>query len=160
MTDMPLQSNSFRPVSENVERFLREILDRIPISRIAGMHVFPSIRQGVHESGVAVAAVWPDAKDGSSILSDSNVRPVVFTAHYRLTIKGADRGRWEFDCIEEADAPLMTVETVVRGVQKRSGDTDDPVFHDSVSLKHVLNIVDESLVEHEAEVPDDSPVID
>lgn len=53
-------------------------------------------------------------------------RHTVFTARYRLTIKGADRGKWEFDVVADADAPLTTVDTVVRGVQRRAGDEEEP----------------------------------
>jgi len=54
------------------------------------------------------------------------VRHTVFTARYRVAIKGPDRGKWDADVVEEADAPLVTVEAVVRGVQRRAGDTADP----------------------------------
>ena len=50
----------------------------------------------------------------------------MFTARYRLTIKGPDRGKWDADVVEEADAPMVTVEAVVRGVQRRAGDEGDP----------------------------------
>lgn len=49
-------------------------------------------------------------------------RFTVFTARYRLQLKGPDRGKWEADVVEEADAPLLTVDAVVRGVQRRIGD--------------------------------------
>ena len=41
-------------------------------------------------------------------------------------LKGPDRGKWEHAVVAEADAPLVTVEMVVRGVQRRSGDADEP----------------------------------
>jgi hypothetical protein len=66
----------------------------------------------------------------------------VYTARYRLVVKGPDRGRWEFECVAEADAPLITVETVVRGVQRRSGDLDDPLRYDAASISHVLRLED------------------
>ena len=50
------------------------------------------------------------------------VRFTVYTARYRLQLKGPDRGKWEADVVEEADAPLLTVDAVVRGVQRRIGD--------------------------------------
>ena len=53
-------------------------------------------------------------------------RHVVYTARYRHTLKGPDRGKWETNVVAEADAPLVTVDAVVRGVQRRSGDVDDP----------------------------------
>jgi hypothetical protein len=49
-------------------------------------------------------------------------RHTVYTARYRLTVKGIDRGRWQVDVRAEADAPLVTVDAVVRGVQQRAGD--------------------------------------
>ena len=49
-------------------------------------------------------------------------RHVVFTAGYRLTRKGPDRGKWFFELAATADAPLATVDMVVRGVMHRSKD--------------------------------------
>jgi len=53
-------------------------------------------------------------------------RFTVYTARYRLVLKGPDRGKWDASVIAEADAPLITVDAVVRGVQRRSGDVDAP----------------------------------
>ena len=50
------------------------------------------------------------------------VRYIVYTARYRLQLKGPDRGRWTVELVAEADAPLLTVDAVVRGVQRRSGE--------------------------------------
>ena len=52
-------------------------------------------------------------------------RYIVYTARYRHTLKGPDRGKWELTVKEEADAPLLTVDAVVRGVSRRSGDADE-----------------------------------
>lgn len=65
-------------------------------------------------------------------------RHTIFTAHYRLTIKGPDRGKWSFDCVEEADAPLITVAAVVRGVQRRAGDAADPDRLDADAVARAL----------------------
>ena len=67
--------------------------------------------------------------DAPVITADAPPRPerhTVFTARYRLTRKGAERGKWEFEVVADADAPLGTVDTVVRGVQRRSGDDEEP----------------------------------
>jgi hypothetical protein len=53
-------------------------------------------------------------------------RYTVYSAKYKLVLKGPDRGKWECSVVAEADAPLVTVETVVRGVQRRSGDAEAP----------------------------------
>jgi hypothetical protein len=50
----------------------------------------------------------------------------VYSARYRHTLKGADRGKWEVEVTAEADAPLMTVDEVVRGVMKRAGEQFEP----------------------------------
>ena len=188
---------------ETRARFLAAIAAQLPADRIAEVHLFPAIRQGGMESGVAVVAVEPmqepavgaetpvavapesqpavrdaaepDAQPTENELAASADEPVtavvgdvealdtnerepldsddaespyadeaealeadapsappprrytVFSARYRHTLKGPDRGKWETNVVEEADAPLLTVDAVVRGVQRRSGDVDEIV---------------------------------
>lgn len=151
---------------ETRAKFAAAIADKVGADRIEEVHLFPTIRQGGTESGVAVVAVRiedrypmadvsmetsaetePVVADGettpphgdpllegrepsvdvtSAAEDRPSVRLTVYTAKYRLTVKGPERGKWEFAIQAEADAPLLTVETVVRGVQRRSGDIDDP----------------------------------
>ena len=99
-------------------RFLREITERVPVARITELYLFPPMRQGGLESGVAVIAIAAD--------DEGSTRQTVYTATYRLTLKGPDRGKWEATMQAEADAPLLTVSAVVRGVQRRSGDEMEP----------------------------------
>jgi hypothetical protein len=54
-------------------------------------------------------------------------RYTVYSAFYRHTLKGLERGKWEVSVTEEADAPLLTIDAVVRGVERRSGDADDTI---------------------------------
>ena len=162
-------------------RFLKAIAAQLDVERIAEVHLFPSIRQGGMESGVAVLALDParelvaagetpvaespvvemaveesspsvaegesspyaeddDSSDDAPFIdeegeSDESVaepRPAprrftVYTARYRHTLKGPDRGKWEVSVTEEADAPLLTIDAVVRGVQRRSGDVEEIV---------------------------------
>ena len=95
-------------------RFLREIAARVPASRVTELYMFPPMRQGGVETGVAVVALAGD--------DESSTRQTIYTATYRLALKGLDRGKWEATMHAEADAPLLTVGAVVRGVQRRSGD--------------------------------------
>jgi hypothetical protein len=101
---------------ETRQRFLRAIGAQVPAASIVEIHFFQPIRQGGVESGVAV------------VVESAGIDPrhVVHTAWYRLVLKGPDRGKWETNVVAEADAPLVTVDAVVRGVQRRSGDVDDP----------------------------------
>jgi hypothetical protein len=65
-------------------------------------------------------------------------RHTVFSARYRLTLKGPDRGKWEVDVVEEADAPLVTVDAVVRGVQRRAGEGADAERFTAEQLRALL----------------------
>jgi hypothetical protein len=100
------------------ERFIAAIAEKIPADCIIEAHLFQPLKQGGTESGVAVVAVTEN---------DVADRLAVYTARYRLTQKGPDRGKWEFALNVEADAPLVTVDKVVQGVQRRSGDSEDPL---------------------------------
>jgi hypothetical protein len=221
-------------MDETRARFLAAIARQIPVERVAEVHLFPAIRQGGMESGVAVLALdlatapvlvtdapaadvsdaptdssreerevveLTDAADGgdgpyrAESVDDDDAREAldaqdgdahseeaqeldeplrgegsqsaegaegsegseeptdvgepddshdfdepeepapraaprrftVYTARYRHTLKGPERGKWEVSVTEEADAPLLTVDAVVRGVQRRSGDVDEIV---------------------------------
>jgi hypothetical protein len=131
-------------MNEVRERFLKAILERLPVERIAEIHFFPSIRQGPIETGAAVIGAYPEpahtavvavveetTDDQGDVVEEAaevvvaverDPRYVVHTASYRWTRKGPDRGKWEVDVIAQADAPLPMVDIVVRGVNERSGD--------------------------------------
>jgi hypothetical protein len=71
-----------------------------------------------------------DADGDSDVEAAVDTRPTrytVYTARFRHTLKGPDRGKWELTVTEEADAPLLTVDAVVRGVSRRSGETDETI---------------------------------
>ena len=90
------------------ERFLLAVAATLPAKRFIELHFFAPIRQGGVESGVAVIAAHPERVE----------EPIV-----------ADVPPNESDddvMLSAADAPLVTVETVVRGVQRRSGDEEGP----------------------------------
>lgn len=136
------------------ERFLMEIAAVVDPVRIAEGHFFPPLRQGQIETGVAVLAVRPvgalpdEAPAEAETPSEATVadappdelpaaapeavpttisaRHVVYSARYRWTRKGPDRGKWECEVVAEADAPLLTVEAVVNGVKQRLAEPEDP----------------------------------
>jgi hypothetical protein len=127
-------------ITETRERFLVAIAEQIASERIAEIHFFKPIKQGGVESGVAVVALTMP-HDGQAAEAEepaSGPRHTVLTAHYRLTLKGLDRGKWQVTVVEEADAPLLTVETVVRGVQRRAGDLDDPERMEGDAVREAL----------------------
>ena len=127
------------------ERFLMAIAAALAPDRFIELHFFSPIRQGGMESGVAVVAAHPEVvpapvladaqpvddeiepnEDKASVEDATPRRYTVYSAKYKLALKGPDRGKWECSVVAEADAPLVTVETVVRGVLRRSGDADEP----------------------------------
>jgi hypothetical protein len=125
--------------ADNRERFLREIGTLVPAERVTTIHLFPAIRQGGVETGAAVVAVAPLLErevSPNAGLDDDGPPPApvdtrgekhtVYTATYRLVLKGPDRGKWESSVNAEAEAPLLMVDTVVQGVQRRLGDDGEP----------------------------------
>lgn len=164
-------------MTEAQERFLRAIADRVPPASIAELHLFPAIKQGGFETGIAVIAAEPAAAralpDADSPYADDVVeqgdlgivgdatpdeeddadadapgafatgepphRLIVLSARYRLTLKGVDRGKWDVEVVAQADAPLVTVDAVVRGVQRRAGDAGDPERLTGVALRALLD---------------------
>ena len=145
---------------ETRERFLRAITQQVPAERIAEIHFFAPIKQGGVESGVAVVAAWPEPgvtvdqaqPDDAAAMIDVNEdveepievdlspkgKPVVYTARYRLVLKGPDRGKWEASVTAEADAPLVSVDAVVRGVQRRAGDVEEATRMEGEEVRESL----------------------
>jgi hypothetical protein len=214
-------------MTETQQRFLRAIAERVPSAHVVEVHLFPPMRQGGMETGVAVVAedprrpapnVMEPVQNGAELASDVvqadgalevepvdetladaslseadvveeaaaeswvgelvealaevsedatpgddedatladdsdspyreetavEVEPVdqadgagevaatlaprytIHTARYRLTLKGVDRGKWDFDVVAEADASLEALDKVVRGVLRRSGEGAEP----------------------------------
>ena len=75
------------------------------------------------DDAVAEAIVAENGTDNGHAATPAVSRFIIHTARYRLTLKGVDRGKWEVDVVAEADAPLAAVDAVVRGVQRRSGES-------------------------------------
>ena len=92
----------------------------------------------------APADATPVLADATAIEEGARVaRPVrhtVYTARYRYIIKGPERGKWESSIKAEADAPLVTVETVVRGVQRRAGEESEIVRYSAAQIARALRV--------------------
>jgi hypothetical protein len=155
-------------MDETTERFLRDIAQRIGLHSVDEVRLFPPMRQSGVETCVAVVAATPlgpehlehtTANEPPEALVESAGeeympieeenreivvhRHTVFTARYRHTLKGMDRGKWEVDVQAEADAPLVTIDAVVAGVMKRSGEQFEP---EKISAASFRSIVAESPV--------------
>ena len=53
-------------------------------------------------------------------------RLAILCARYRLVFKGPDRGKWDIEVVHQADAPLDTLDRVISGVVRRSGEASEP----------------------------------
>ncbi|MGI8619371.1 MAG: hypothetical protein ACR2L6_09840 [Gemmatimonadaceae bacterium] len=120
-------------MNDITERFIREIAATIPPDTVSEVRLFPAIRQGLVETGVAVVAAHPDAN--AEITPD---RHTVYTARYRLAVKGSERGKWEFEMRADADAPLPTVDAVVDGVMRRAGESFEPERISASAFRSIL----------------------
>lgn len=132
-------------MTETQQRFLKAIADRVPTGRVAELRLYPTVRVGPIESGVAIVAM---ADSGSGVLDGATevappaadpARFSILTAHFRLTVKGPDRGKWEFAMVHDADAPIATVESVVRGVARRAGEDGEPELLSGDDFQHAIS---------------------
>jgi len=113
-------------MTETELRFLRAVSERVAPDRVAEVYVFPTLRQGPVNSGVAVVAEGKTGAERSDGIASLEGRFTVYRATYRHTVKGPDRGAWTVEVTAEADAPLEAVFAVVRGVQRRSAVAAEP----------------------------------
>ncbi|MBK8250987.1 MAG: hypothetical protein IPK85_26860 [Gemmatimonadetes bacterium] len=70
---------------------------------------------------------------------DPQERLAILCARYRLVLKGPDRGKWELEVVHQADAPLATLDRVIAGVVRRSGETAEPERLSGESLRTRLD---------------------
>jgi hypothetical protein len=149
-------------MTETQRRFLREIAARVGESRVHEVRLFPAIRQGGIESGVAIVAARPrepeplaaeNAENGGDVeavipimresdapfASNTASRYEILSARYKLVLKGTERGQWDTEVRHEADAPLDTIERVVRGVALRAGEEGEPECLADVGFRAALS---------------------
>lgn len=100
-----------------------------------------SATESATESDLASDLESPDESPLEIIAPAPSVhRHTVYTARYRLVLKGPDRGKWEADVVDEADAPLITVEMVVRGVQRRAGEDSEILRYSGRQIARALRM--------------------
>jgi hypothetical protein len=93
------------------------------------------------DTAVEADVLVVDDRDAAVAPPVPRVRHTVYTARYRLVQKGPERGKWEANVVAEADAPLVTVDLVVRGVQRRAGEESEIVRYSAPQLARALRIV-------------------
>jgi hypothetical protein len=141
-------------MTETQQRFLKAIAERVTGDNVTEIRLYPTVRVGPVESGVAIVATkepMPMAVADEQVSAEEDVtvdemriasarsdRLSILTAHFRHTVKGPDRGKWEFTMVHDADAPIETVESVVRGVARRSGEDGEPELLSATDFQKAL----------------------
>jgi hypothetical protein len=141
-------------MTETQQRFLKAIAERVTGDNVTEIRLYPTVRVGPVESGVAIVATkepMPVAVADEQVSAEGDLtvdeirivsarpdRLSILTAHFRHTVKGPDRGKWEFTMVHDADAPIETVESVVRGVARRSGEDGEPELLSATDFQKAL----------------------
>jgi len=110
-------------------------------------------RESETPEGSPVAVIENSSVDGSAVADSEyadpaaakfpegakiSARHVVYSARYRWTRKGPERGKWESEVVAEADAPLLTVESVVQGVQRRASEPLEVAKFDGDTIREMI----------------------
>ncbi len=87
----------------------------LPVDELDGLWVFRPIRSGAVEWGTAILS----RVDGD--------RRRIYTARYAHTIKGKERGRFQWDLQEVGSGPLDALEALLAQVPVRAESEEPPV---------------------------------
>lgn len=110
----------------------------------------PALERAVERETALVDTDSEDADDdialgdlfalpGRPVPQAGHDRLAILCARYKLIVKGPDRGRWELEIVHQADAPLDTLDSVIKGVVRRSGDDAVPERFSRQSLRDLLD---------------------
>ena len=104
-------------MTETQERFLRTVLTRVPLDTVVEMHLFPPLRRGTLETGVAVIATeLPGAHLSMIELEIAPIVAVEDTALTNVALDGIDSDdRPAHDPLADAAAVAATVATLEEG---------------------------------------------
>jgi hypothetical protein len=126
------------------EEPLGDPADRVPVETLVDE---ASDDEDISRAGAPIADPTDDEQGEGEAVERvplaPTIRPVrhtVYTARYRYVIKGPERGKWESSLKAEADAPLVTVETVVRGVQRRAGEESEIIRYTAAQVAKILRV--------------------
>ena len=99
-------------MTETQERFLRTVLTRVPLASVVELHLFPPIRRGTMETGVAVIATELPADVVVLVAPDDHDSP---SAHHDAPEEGdaAMESTAAADAADTADADGIVSESVI-----------------------------------------------
>ena len=100
------------------ERLAQQIAAELPAAQLERIWIFRVLRQG-------------DSDWGTAVLSRTvGERCLVYTARFRLAVKGKSRGAFQAEITEVGSGPIETVEEVLALVPTRGDENDLPVAID------------------------------
>jgi len=97
------------------EKLAAALRDAIPVAEVDGIWVFRTMRNGPREFGTAILT----RVDGD--------RRRIYTAQYALTIKGRQRGGFEWGLTEVGSGPIETLDELFALVPARGVEEEPPV---------------------------------
>ena len=115
-------------MTETQQRFLRAIAERVPMDHVVELHLFPPIRQGGVETGVAVVA--EDPKRATSLLADS---PVSESPVAAVDAPEIVPGVVEPEPVIVAETDFVVEDAVVEDVADDAAELDDSPYAASAS---------------------------
>lgn len=98
-------------MTETQERFLRTILTRVPLDAVVELHLFPPIRRGTLETGVAIIATVPPSAplvvvdDAMHDAAMSDAAPVIAIVTEATVADAADRAVDDGAAVADDDSP-------------------------------------------------------
>src|SRR5688500_19438511 len=117
-------------MTETQQRFLKAIAERVTGDNVTEIRLYPTVRVGPIESGVAIVATkepMPVAVAEEQVSAEGDLtvgeiriacartdRLSILTAHFRHTVKGPDRGKWVCTLVHD---DTVGIEVVVRRVR-------------------------------------------
>jgi hypothetical protein len=96
-------------------RVAQAVAEAMPVPEVERIWLFPPVRQEDREWGTAVVARRVQAG-----------RLRVYTGSYGLVIRGRERGQGQVALEEVGETPDDILSDVIRGVQDRAGEADEP----------------------------------
>jgi hypothetical protein len=144
-------------MTETQERFLRTVLSRVPLDRVVELHLFPPIRRGTLETGVAViatllppapVALVADAVEDEAV--DGVVEEQADAEHIAPDVETADAVVEMHDVVDVAEATSPGPQTPDATADDQSVDDDSPYRDDA---PHAVNSELHSDVDEPASEP-------
>ncbi|MGQ0650540.1 MAG: hypothetical protein ACT4P7_23620 [Gemmatimonadaceae bacterium] len=95
---------------------------------------------GERDDSIALSDILAlPSPEGAVVDDNPHSRLAILCARYKLVFKGSERGRWDLEIMHQADAPLDTLDRVIAGVMRRSGETGEPERFTRESLRESLD---------------------